>query len=203
MTDYFVSGPPISHPVRTMNKTTATANIASEAMVIAAPEANVTDLRKQWAAVIWVKTAGVYSLENVEKLPAAERGFLLKLFGLPVNGTVKIQAKRIDEHVIKYAPPASSAASGGGGSGRGGGVGGVGAASGSGSGTAGGGGSRAGGAGRGAAGRGAGGSGAGAGGAVGAGGSIGAGGGAGGGVGGGAGGVASGGAGGGAGGGAV
>ena len=73
MTDYFVSRLPIGHPVRTMNKTTATANLTSEAMVIAAPEANLTDLRKQWAAVVWVKSAGVYSLENVEKLSSIYR----------------------------------------------------------------------------------------------------------------------------------
>jgi hypothetical protein len=165
MTDYFVSRLPIGHAIRTMNKTVATANVTNEPMVIAAPEANLPDLRKQCAAVVWVNSAGVYSLENVEKLPATERGFLLKLFGLSTTGSPKTQAKRIDDHVAKYASPAPSAPSG---SGCGGGAGGSGA---------GGSGSRTGGTGRGTASRGAGGSGAGGGGIVGPGGGAGAGGG--------------------------
>ena len=72
-------------------------------MIIAAPETTVPLLRRQCAAVVWVRS-DAYSLENLEKLPGADRAYLLKLFGLASGGSIKTQAKRIyrDDHVLIY-----------------------------------------------------------------------------------------------------
>ena len=88
MADFFLSRLPAGHAVRDIARATATTTIRNEKMVVAAPEALVTALRRQCAAVIWVRS-DVYSLENLEKLQLTDRAFLLKLFGLPAGGSAK------------------------------------------------------------------------------------------------------------------
>ena len=125
MADFFISRLPAGHPVKDIARAAATTTIRNEKMVVAAPESLVTALRRQCAAVIWVRS-DVYSLKNLEKLNLTDRAFLLKLFGLPAGGTAKIQAKRIDDHVAKHPLPAADGQQGNGGGGGGGGGGGQG-----------------------------------------------------------------------------
>ncbi len=92
-------------------------------MIFSAQDSTVQLLRRQCAAVVWVRS-DAYSLENVEKLSIPERTYLLKLFGLVGGGSAKTQAKRIDDHVLTYpvvaGPPLPNAGSAGGGAGGGG-----------------------------------------------------------------------------------
>ena len=125
MADFFISRLPAGHPVKDIARAAATTTIRNEKMVVAAPESLVSALRRQCAAVIWVRS-DVYSLKNLEKLNLTDRAFLLKLFGLPAGGTAKIQAKRIDDHVAKHPLPAADGQQGNGGGGGGGGGGGQG-----------------------------------------------------------------------------
>ena len=124
MADYLVSRLPAGHAIKDISKPAATNTVRSEQMIIAAPETNVQLLRRQCAAVVWIRS-DAYSLENLEKLPSAERVYLLKLFGLATGGTIKAQAKRIDDHVLIYpvaaGPQAPNAGGAGGGAGGGGG----------------------------------------------------------------------------------
>ena len=123
MADYFVSRLPAGHAIKDIQKSAATNTVRSEQMIIAAPETTLTLLRRQCAAVVWVRS-DTYSFENLEKLPGSERAYLLKLFGLASGGTVKAQAKRIDDHVLIYPAAAGPQApnAGGAGGGAGGGV---------------------------------------------------------------------------------
>ena len=101
MADYFISKLPAGHAIKDLTKQIATNTVCSEPMIIAPPENTVPLLRRQCVAVVWIRS-DAYSLENVEKLPAVERAYLLKLFSLPGGGAAKTQAKRIDDHVLTY-----------------------------------------------------------------------------------------------------
>ena len=101
MADYFYSRLPGGHAVKDIQKPAATHTVRGEQMIIAAPETTLPLLRRQCAAVVWVRS-DAYSLENLEKLPGADRAYLLKLFGLASGGSIKTQAKRIDDHVLIY-----------------------------------------------------------------------------------------------------
>jgi hypothetical protein len=101
MVDYFLSRLPSGHAIKDIQKPAATHTVRGEQMIIAAPETTVLFLRRQCAAVVWVRS-DAYSLENLEKLPGADRAYLLKLFGLASGGSIKTQAKRIDDHVLIY-----------------------------------------------------------------------------------------------------
>ena len=125
MSDYFFSKLPQGHAIRSIAKPAAATSIRAEAMVTAAPDNSVDGLRRQCAAVVWV-SSDVYSVDAVEKLAAADRSYLLKLFGLPAGGASKAQAQRIDAHVKLHranavgnggGPSAGGAADGGGGAG--------------------------------------------------------------------------------------
>lgn len=123
MSDFFFSKLPQGHAIRSIAKPAATTSIRAEAMVTAAPDSNVDRLRRQCAAVVWV-SSDVYSVDAVEKLAAADRTYLLKLFGLSAGGGSKAQAQRIDAHVKLHRPGADShpSANNGGGAGASGGV---------------------------------------------------------------------------------
>ena len=121
MADYFYSRLPSNHAVKDIQKPAAAHTVRGEQMIIAAPETTLPLLRRQCAAVVWVRS-DAYSLENLEKIPSTERTYLLKLFGLPSGGSIKAQAKRIDFHVLAYpvaagphGPNVGGGAGGGGG----------------------------------------------------------------------------------------
>ena len=123
MADYFISKLPSGHAIKDLTKTIATNTVRSEPMIIAPPETTVPLLRRQCAAVVWVRSDS-YSRDSLEQLPATERAYLLKLFSLPGGGTSKAQAKRIDDHVLTYplaagAPPPAAGGAGGGAGGGG------------------------------------------------------------------------------------
>ncbi len=111
-------------PAGSISKSSATNTVRNEPMIIAAPDSTALLLRRQCAAVVWVRS-DAYSLENVEKLPVPERAYLLKLVGLVGGGSAKTKAKRIDDHVLTYpvvaGPPLLNAGGAGGGAGGGGG----------------------------------------------------------------------------------
>ena len=88
MADYFLSRLPSGHAIKDIQKPAATHTVRGEQMIIAAPETTVLFLRRQCAAVVWVRS-DAYSLENLEKLPGADRAYLLKLFGLASGGSIK------------------------------------------------------------------------------------------------------------------
>ena len=90
MNDYFISRLPAGHPVKDF-KAAATVALRNEGTMVAPPEAAVPALRRQCAALEWVRSE-VFTLDNVEKTPAPEHGFLLKHFGLADGGASKVQA---------------------------------------------------------------------------------------------------------------
>ena len=91
MADYFYSRLPGGHAVKDIQKPAAAHTVRGEQMIIAGPETTLPLLRRQCAAVVWVRS-DAYSLENLEKIPSTERTYLLKLFGLPSGGSIKAQA---------------------------------------------------------------------------------------------------------------
>ncbi len=71
MADYFISKLPSGHAIKDLTKPIATNTVRGEPMIIAPPENTVALLRRQCAAVVWVRS-DAYSRDNVEKLPPAE-----------------------------------------------------------------------------------------------------------------------------------
>ena len=123
MADYFISKLPSGHAIKDLTKAIATNTVRSEPMIIASPETTVPLLRRQCAAVVWVRSDS-YSRDSLEQLPATERAYLLKLFSLSGGGSNRAQAKRIDDHVLSYplaagAPPPAAGGAGGGAGGGG------------------------------------------------------------------------------------
>ena len=123
MADYFISKLPSGHAIKDLTKAIATNTVRSEPMIIASPETTVPLLRRQCAAVVWVRSDS-YSRDSLEQLPATDRAYPLKLFSLPGGGSNRAQAKRIDDHVLSYplaagAPPPAAGGAGGGAGGGG------------------------------------------------------------------------------------
>jgi hypothetical protein len=58
-------------------------------MIVVAPDNIIDALRRQCAVVVWV-SSDAYSLEAVEKLTTADRGFLHRLFGLSGGGAAMV-----------------------------------------------------------------------------------------------------------------
>lgn len=98
MTDHFISRLPGCHAVTKMQRAAAASSLSSDKMVVTAPESNLTSIRRQCAAVVWIRS-NVYTADNVEKMHLAGRASLLLLFGPVQGGNLKAQGRRIDVHV--------------------------------------------------------------------------------------------------------
>ena len=115
MTDYFISKLPSGHAVKDITKAAAAASLRGDTIVAAAPANTVPLLRRQCAAVVWLRS-DVCTADNLEKLASADRSYLLTICGLPGGGTGKVQSRRILDH-LKLHPGDGGSSSGGGGGG--------------------------------------------------------------------------------------
>ena len=114
MTDYFVDKLPSNHAIRTITRAAAGASLKSEPLVVMAPDQTVPLVRRQCAAVAWLRS-DLCKEDNIVKMPASERAFLLKLCGLLAGGNFNAQARRILEHVAKHSGDGGSSSAVGGG----------------------------------------------------------------------------------------
>ena len=107
MEESFFSKSPEGHTIRSISKSAATSRIRAEALVVPVPNNIVDGLRRRCAAVVWV-SSDVYSVDAITKLKPRECAFLLNLFGLQGGGTLKAQARRIDDHFRRVRHGATS-----------------------------------------------------------------------------------------------
>jgi hypothetical protein len=71
MTDYFISELPSGHAVKDITKAAAAASLRGDTIVTAAPANTVPLLRRQCAAVVWLRS-DVCTADNLEKLALAD-----------------------------------------------------------------------------------------------------------------------------------
>ena len=114
MTDYFISRLPSGHAVKDITKAAAAASLRGDTIVTAAPANTVPLLRRQCAAVVWLRS-DVCTADNLEKLALADRTYLLKLCGLLDGGSSKVQSRRTPDH-LKLHPGDGGSSPGDGGS---------------------------------------------------------------------------------------
>ena len=114
MTDYFISKLPSGHAVKDITKAAAAASLRGDTIVTAAPANTVPLLRRQCAAVVWLRS-DVCTADNLEKLALADRTYLLKLCGLLDGGSSKVQSRRTPDH-LKLHPGDGGSSPGDGGS---------------------------------------------------------------------------------------
>ena len=114
MTDYFISELPSGHAVKDITKAAAAASLRGDTIVTAAPANTVPLLRRQCAAVVWLRS-DVCTADNLEKLALADRTYLLKLCGLLDGGSSKVQSRRTPDH-LKLHPGDGGSSPGDGGS---------------------------------------------------------------------------------------
>jgi hypothetical protein len=118
MTDYFISKLPSGHAVKDITKAAAAASLRGDTTVTAAPANTVPLLRRQCAAVVWLRS-DVCTADNLEKLALADRTYLayylLKLCGLLDGGSSKVQSRRTPDH-LKLHPGDGGSSPGDGGS---------------------------------------------------------------------------------------